>query len=221
MGASSALATSGNRASTALICLSGSMTIRCLHPQDDSAHPYPALCSARGRPRKQRWHNCPPGEPPRTVDSARRREVSYRRMPQRSLVAVARQVMTLTTSPASAELARKRPERACYARDEDVILATNNATFGDCMRCKCCMPGFHSFPPLVGIDNGAFSGRARRTRAIGEPVTRVLEIDLDGDDVPFCNRIAAAKPLLLLKLRLKLPMLRSGPHRHRRTARSR
>jgi predicted nuclease of predicted toxin-antitoxin system len=69
---------------------------------------------------------------------------------------------------------------ARYARDGDFILVTNNASnFRRLYAAQLLHAGLVILVPAVGRNLQQHLFKA----AIGEPVNRVLEVDLDGDDV--------------------------------------
>jgi predicted nuclease of predicted toxin-antitoxin system len=73
-----------------------------------------------------------------------------------------------------------------YARDGDFILVTNNAS--DFRRLYAAQPlhaGLVILIPVVGRDlqQKLFRAALDELTIVGEPVNRVLEVDLDGDEV--------------------------------------
>jgi predicted nuclease of predicted toxin-antitoxin system len=77
---------------------------------------------------------------------------------------------------------------AGYARDGDFVLVTNNAS--DFRRLYAAAPlhaGLVIIIPNVGgiVQQLLFSGAVEELSQIGEPINRVLEVDLDGDAVTF------------------------------------
>ena len=73
-----------------------------------------------------------------------------------------------------------------YARDGDFILVTNNAS--DFRRLYAAQPlhaGLVILLPVVRRDlqQRLFNAALDELATIGEPVNRVLEVDLDGEDV--------------------------------------
>jgi predicted nuclease of predicted toxin-antitoxin system len=77
---------------------------------------------------------------------------------------------------------------ARYASDGDFVLVTNNAS--DFRRLYAAQPlhaGLVILIPVVGrvLQQRLFSAVLDELASLGEPVNRVLEVDLDGDDVTF------------------------------------
>jgi predicted nuclease of predicted toxin-antitoxin system len=77
---------------------------------------------------------------------------------------------------------------ARYASDGDFVLVTNNAS--DFRRLYAAQPlhaGLVILIPTVGRDlqQRLFRAALDELATLGEPVNRVLEVDLDGDDVTF------------------------------------
>lgn len=73
-----------------------------------------------------------------------------------------------------------------YARDGDFVLVTNNAS--DFQRLYAAEPlhaGLVILIPVVGrvLQQRLFKAALDELAVIGEPVNRVLEVDLDGEDV--------------------------------------
>jgi predicted nuclease of predicted toxin-antitoxin system len=73
-----------------------------------------------------------------------------------------------------------------YARDGDFVLVTNNAS--DFRRLYAAQPlhaGLVILIPVVSrvLQQKLFGAALDELATIGEPVNRVLEVDLDGDDV--------------------------------------
>jgi hypothetical protein len=67
-----------------------------------------------------------------------------------------------------------------YARDGDFILVTNNAS--DFRRLYAAQPLHAGLVILLPVVRRDLQQRLFKA-AIGEPVNRVLEVDLDGEDV--------------------------------------
>jgi predicted nuclease of predicted toxin-antitoxin system len=103
------------------------------------------------------------------------------------LVAVAEQAgHDAHMSHTSAGPAGKEWNVVRYARDGDFILVTNNAS--DVRRLYAAQPlhaGLVVLLPVVGRDlqQRLFKAALDELATIGEPVNRVLEVDLDGQDV--------------------------------------
>ena len=77
---------------------------------------------------------------------------------------------------------------ARYARDGDLILVTNNAS--DFRRLYTAQPLHAGLVILIPAVDRALQQRLFKTALdelaiLGEPVNRVMEVDLDGDDVTF------------------------------------
>jgi len=77
---------------------------------------------------------------------------------------------------------------ARYARDGDFILVTNNAT--DFRRLYAAQPlhaGLVILIPAVDrvLQQRLFQTALDELTTLGEPINRVIEVDLDGDDVTF------------------------------------
>jgi predicted nuclease of predicted toxin-antitoxin system len=77
---------------------------------------------------------------------------------------------------------------ARYASDGDFVLVTNNAS--DFRRLYAAQPlhaGLVIMIPAVDrmLQQRLFQAALDELAALGEPVNRVLEVDLDGDDVTF------------------------------------
>ncbi len=77
---------------------------------------------------------------------------------------------------------------ARYARDGDFILVTNNAS--DFRRLYAAQPlhaGLVIMIPAVGriLQQRLFKTILDEIAILGEPINRVIEVDLDGDDVTF------------------------------------
>jgi len=77
---------------------------------------------------------------------------------------------------------------ARYARDGDFVLVTNNAS--DFRRLYAAQPlhaGLVILIPAVDriLQQRLFQAALDELATLGEPVNRVLEVDLDGDDVTF------------------------------------
>jgi predicted nuclease of predicted toxin-antitoxin system len=73
-----------------------------------------------------------------------------------------------------------------YARDSDFVLATNNASdFRHLYADQPLHAGLIILIPVVNRDvqRRLFKAALDELAVIGEPVNRVLEIDLDGDEV--------------------------------------
>jgi predicted nuclease of predicted toxin-antitoxin system len=73
-----------------------------------------------------------------------------------------------------------------YARDGDFILVTNNASdFRRLCAAQLLHAGLVILLPVVGRDlqRRLFQAALDELATIGEPVNRVLEVDLDSDDV--------------------------------------
>ncbi len=75
-----------------------------------------------------------------------------------------------------------------YASEESLVLVTNNAS--DFRRLYATQPlhaGLVIIVPSVGRaeQKRLFAGALAELAQLGEPVNRVLEIDIDGDDVIF------------------------------------
>jgi predicted nuclease of predicted toxin-antitoxin system len=73
-----------------------------------------------------------------------------------------------------------------YARDGDFILVTNNASdFRRLYAAQQLHAGLVILLPVVGRDlqRRLFKAALDELATIGEPVNRVLEVDLEGDDV--------------------------------------
>jgi hypothetical protein len=73
-----------------------------------------------------------------------------------------------------------------YARDGDFVLVTNNAS--DFRRLYAAQPlhaGLVILIPAVSraLQQKLFRAALDELATIGEPINRVLEVDLDGDDV--------------------------------------
>lgn len=73
-----------------------------------------------------------------------------------------------------------------YARDRDFILVTNNAS--DFRRLYAAQPLHAGLIILIPVVDRVFQRRLFRAAldqlaVTGEPINRVLEVDLDGDDV--------------------------------------
>jgi predicted nuclease of predicted toxin-antitoxin system len=77
---------------------------------------------------------------------------------------------------------------ARYARDGDFVLVTNNAS--DFRRLYAAQP-LHAglvimMPAVVRVlQQRLFKAALDELALLGEPINRVLEVDLDGDDVTF------------------------------------
>ena len=77
---------------------------------------------------------------------------------------------------------------ARYARDGDLILVTNNAS--DFRRLYAAEPLHAGLVILIPAVDRILQQRLFKTALdefaiLGEPVNRVIEVDLDGDDVTF------------------------------------
>jgi predicted nuclease of predicted toxin-antitoxin system len=75
---------------------------------------------------------------------------------------------------------------ARYARDHDLILVTNNASdFRQLYAAQPLHAGLVILIPAVrrAVQQQLFRAALDELAAIGEPVNRVLEVDLDGEDV--------------------------------------
>jgi len=77
---------------------------------------------------------------------------------------------------------------ARYARDGDFVLGTNNAS--DFRRLYAAQPlhaGLVILIPAVDriLQQRLFQAALDELATLGEPVNRVLEVDVDGDDVTF------------------------------------
>lgn len=75
---------------------------------------------------------------------------------------------------------------AGYARDGDFVLVTNNAT--DFRQLYATQPLHAGLVILIPVVNRAMQRRLFKVAidelaVIGEPVNRVLEVDLDGDEI--------------------------------------
>ena len=77
---------------------------------------------------------------------------------------------------------------ARYASDGDFILVTNNASdFRQLYAAQPLHAGLVILMPVVGRDlqQRLFRAALDELAVIGEPVNRVLEVDLDGEEVTF------------------------------------
>ena len=75
---------------------------------------------------------------------------------------------------------------ARYARDGDFILVTNNASdFRQLYAAEPLHAGLVILIPVVGrvMQQRLFKAALDELAVIGEPVNRVLEVDLDGEEV--------------------------------------
>jgi hypothetical protein len=93
--------------------------------------------------------------------------------------------MKRSTSRMSAAQAG-RTGMSCYARDGDFVLVTNNASdFRELYATQPLHAGLVILIPVVGRDvqRRLFKAALDDLAAIGEPVNRVLEVDLDGEEV--------------------------------------
>jgi predicted nuclease of predicted toxin-antitoxin system len=73
-----------------------------------------------------------------------------------------------------------------YARDGDFVLVTNNASdFRGLYAAQPLHAGLVTLIPAVdrALQRKLFRAALDELAVIGEPVNRVLEVDLDGDDV--------------------------------------
>ena len=73
-----------------------------------------------------------------------------------------------------------------YARDGDFVLVTNNASdFRQLYAAQPLHAGLVILIPAVNrvVQQRLFKAALDELAVIGEPVNRVLEVDLDGDDV--------------------------------------
>jgi predicted nuclease of predicted toxin-antitoxin system len=73
-----------------------------------------------------------------------------------------------------------------YALDDDIVLVTNNASdFRRLYARQSVHAGLVIPIPTVGraVQQRLFKAALDEIAGIGEPVNRVLEVDLDGDDV--------------------------------------
>ena len=73
-----------------------------------------------------------------------------------------------------------------YARDGDFVLVTNNASdFRQLYAAQALHAGLIILIPVVNraVQQRLFKAALDELAVIGEPVNRVLEVDLDGDDV--------------------------------------
>src|SRR5271156_3739649 len=73
-----------------------------------------------------------------------------------------------------------------YARDGDFVLVTNNASdFRRLYAAEALHAGLVILPPGVarGRQQKLFRAALDELAVIGEPINRVLEVDLDGEDV--------------------------------------
>ena len=75
-----------------------------------------------------------------------------------------------------------------YANDGDFVLVTNNAT--DFRRLYATQPLHTGLVILIPNVNRAlqqqlFRGALDELARVGEPINRVLEVDIDGDDITF------------------------------------
>jgi len=112
-------------------------------------------------------------------------------MPQRSLVAVARRVGHDAHHVAHvASLGWKDWNVVRYARDGDFILFTNNASgFRHLYTAQLPHAGLIILVPAVDGDLQwrLFKAALDELAMVGEPVNRVLEVDLDGDDATLAR----------------------------------
>jgi predicted nuclease of predicted toxin-antitoxin system len=75
-----------------------------------------------------------------------------------------------------------------YARDGDFVLVTNNASdFRHLYAAQPLHAGLVILIPTVRrvLQQRLFKAALDELATLGEPVNRVLEVDLDGDDVTF------------------------------------
>jgi predicted nuclease of predicted toxin-antitoxin system len=75
-----------------------------------------------------------------------------------------------------------------YARDGDFILVTNNASdFRELYATQPLHAGLVILIPVVNrlVQQKLFRAALDELAAFGEPVNRVLEVDLDGEEVTF------------------------------------
>ena len=94
--------------------------------------------------------------------------------------------MTPTTSHMSVRAGWKYWNVAGYARDGNFIFVTNNASdFRRLYAAQLLHAGLVIRVPAVHRDlqQRLFKAALDEFATIGEPVNRVLEVDLDGDDV--------------------------------------
>jgi hypothetical protein len=73
-----------------------------------------------------------------------------------------------------------------YARDGDFVLVTNNASdFRQLYAAQPLHTGLVILIPVVSrvVQQKLFRAALDELAVIGEPVNRVLEVDLDGDEV--------------------------------------
>jgi hypothetical protein len=99
-----------------------------------------------------------------------------------------RRAMTPTTSRISGRSGWKDWNVARYARDGDFVLVTNNASdFRQLYAREPLHAGLVIMIPTVGrvLQQRLFAATLDEIAILGEPVNRVLEVDLDGDDVTF------------------------------------
>jgi predicted nuclease of predicted toxin-antitoxin system len=77
---------------------------------------------------------------------------------------------------------------AGYARDGDFVLVTNNASdFRRLYAAEMVHAGLVIIIPNVGrvVQQLLFNGAIEELSQIGEPINRVVEVDLDGDVMTF------------------------------------
>jgi hypothetical protein len=94
--------------------------------------------------------------------------------------------MKLSSSRMSAARAGKTGMSSRYARDGDFVFVTNNASdFRELYATQPLHAGLVILIPVVNrvVQQKLFRAALDELATIGEPVNRVLEVDLDGEEV--------------------------------------